>query len=140
MHVIQSQLVNYSYGEHSQKNIKLVRWWILENIAGADGIDEVTRPFTKNEEDIFFQFMEDHPANFPRGKTDRFESVNLVPPLLDHDDQPGDVEKPCLLLVRAKANHNINGLCRRMDIVLENDLLPVQLPFDLAGEIILEKV
>ncbi|MFT3910954.1 MAG: hypothetical protein QM737_16160 [Ferruginibacter sp.] len=140
MHVIQSQLVNYSYDNHSQKNIKLVRWWILGNDHESLAGDEIILPFNKEQEDIFFKFMDDHPANFPPGKRERFDSQNLKIPDLDYKDLESDIEKPCILLIRAKADNKITGLCRRMDIVLQNDELSIQLPFDLAGEIILEHV
>ena len=55
MHVIQSQLVNYSYENHTQKNIKLVRWWVLGNDTESLAGDEIILPFTKEQEDIFIK-------------------------------------------------------------------------------------
>jgi hypothetical protein len=136
MHVLQTQLVNYSYNSHTQKHIKLVRWWILNK---KETGEEEALPFTDTQEDIFIKFMESHPANFPTGKKEVFDSQNLTPPILDNTDRDTDVEKPCILLVRAKPESRQNGLCRRMDIVFQNEALPISLPFDLAGEIILEK-
>ncbi len=136
MHVIQSQLVNYSYNNHTQKHLKLVRWWVLgRNEAG----EEIALPFTDEEEKEFSRFMRDHPVNFPPEKKEVFESTNLVPPFMDDTDRSTDIEKPCLLLIRAQPLENKNGICRRMDIILEEDDKPFQLNFDLAGEIILEK-
>ena len=83
--------------------------------------------------------MDDHPTNFPPGKREVFDTYNLSLPSLGYNDLESDIEKPCILLIRAKATHTIAGICRRMDIILENDELPIQLPFDIAGEIILEK-
>ena len=135
MHVIQSQLINYSYNNHTQKNIKLVRWWVLNR---KENGEEEALPFTRQEEYVFFKFMQDHPGNFPVGKKEVFESGNLVPPMLDDVDRETDVEKPCILLLRVKPESRTE-VCRRMDIVLLNDESPADLPFDLAGEIILEK-
>ncbi len=134
MHVIQSQLVNYSYNNHTQKHIKLVRWWVL----GKDASGDTALAFTTEQENAFFKFMLDHPANFPIDKKEIFESVNLTPPILDDTDRDTDIEKPCLLLVRANPV-STHGICRRMDIVLQHSGLEEVIPFDLVGEIILEK-
>ena len=135
MHVIQSQLINFSYDDQVQKQVKLVRWWLLEP---ADG-QELALPFNPGQESILMKFMEDHPSNFPPAKIAIFDSDSLQPPSLVYEDQEGDIEKPCLLLIRARGHDTVTGICRRMDIVLQNDQLPIQLPFDIAGEIILEK-
>ena len=81
MHVIQSQLTNYSFLDLVQKQIKLVRWWLLAHSSGGK---EIAVPFTKEEEDMLIKFMDDHPSNFPKEKREIFDSVNLVPPILDH--------------------------------------------------------
>ena len=54
MHVIQSQLVNFSYGNYSQKHIKLVRWWVIQENPTNLNKEEILLPFTENQEDIFF--------------------------------------------------------------------------------------
>ncbi len=136
MHVIQSQLINYSYNNHTQKHIKLVRWWVLSKNKNGE---EEALPFTTEQEDIFIKFMQDHAGNFPLGKKEVFESHNLSAPFLDDTDRETDIEKPCILLLRVKPESRTGGICRRMEIVLQHDELPVTLPFDLAGEIILEK-
>lgn len=140
MHVLQSQLVNYSYGNHVEKNIKLLRWWILGNMEDGSGSKDFVLPFTLEQEDIFMKFMDDHSANFPVEKRETFDSKNLPLPSLVFEDLESDPEKPCILLIRAHSHSEIKGICRRMDIVFLNDELPIQLPFDLAGEVILERV
>ncbi|MEP6710864.1 MAG: hypothetical protein ABJA37_00530 [Ferruginibacter sp.] len=137
MKVIQSQLTNYSYANLVQKNIKLVRWWLFTT---EDLGIETARPFTEKEEDIFIKYLDDHPANFPNEKTEVFDSNSFLPPDIGLTDRDTDTEKPCLLIIRKDPGDTPSQLCRRMDIVLQNDLLPIQLPFDVAGEIIMEKV
>lgn len=135
MHVIQSQLINYSFDEQVQKKIKLIRWWVLVNANG----EEEAAAFNQQQQAIFMNFMDDHPANFPVDKREIFDSFSLKPPSLLYEDQESDAEKPCILLIRAQAQNTVSGICRRMDIVLQNNELPIKLPFDLAGEIIMER-
>jgi hypothetical protein len=96
-------------------------------------------PFTTEQEDILLKFMDDHPENFPKQKREIFESANLTAPVLDYKDLETDVEKPCILLIQAKPAEESTEICRRMDIFLQNNELPISLPFDIAGEIILER-
>jgi hypothetical protein len=135
MHVIQSQLTNYSYSALVQKKIKLVRWWVLEHGSASR---EKALPFTGEQEEIFMRFMDDHPENFPTVKRERFHSANLVPPELNNIDKETDPEKPCILLIRNKPGEPPAEVCRQMDVVLQTNSLPIRLPFDIAGEIILE--
>jgi len=137
MHVIQSQITNYSYHSRVQNQLKLVRWWVLEHGPGEGR--ELALPFTKEQEEIFIKFIDDHPANFPKEKREIFDSKNLGLPDLSIDRKESDHEKPCILMIRTKAEKQAQDICRRMDIVLLNNKLPVALPFDIAGEIVLEK-
>jgi len=137
MHVIQSQFTHYNFLDRVQKQIKLVRWWRLAHNSGGK---EMAVPFTAEEEDILVKFIDDHPYNFPKEKREIFDSFNLIPPVLDQEDQETDVEKPCILIIQRNIKNPLTEICRRMDIVLQNDQLPISLPFDIAGEIILEKV
>ncbi|MEO5942847.1 MAG: hypothetical protein ABIP30_00240 [Ferruginibacter sp.] len=136
MKVIQSQLTNYNYSSRVEKHIRLVRWWLLNTING----EEQAFPFNDHEEKIFLDYLDDHEANFPKEKREIFNSQNLDAPSLGKNDLPGDGEKPCLLLLRRNPVDLQGALCRRMDIILENDLLPIQLPFDVVGEILLESI
>lgn len=136
MKVIQSQLTNYNYSSKVEKHIRVVRWWILNTING----EEQAFPFNEHEEKIFIDYLEDHEENFPKEKREIFDSANLRVPTLGKDDLPGDGEKPCLLLLRRNPVDLEGDLCRRMDIILQNDLLPILLPFDVVGEILLESI
>lgn len=117
--------------------MKLVRWWKIEN-AGT-GQREIALPFSKEEEGILINFMDDHPLNFPKEKREIFDSSNLVPPDLHIQHHESDEEKPSILLIRRKALNVAAEISRKMDIVLQNDQLPIMLPFDISGEIIIEK-
>ncbi|MEO6490774.1 MAG: hypothetical protein ABIO04_12600 [Ferruginibacter sp.] len=136
MHVIQSQLTNYSYHSFVQKQLKLVRWWIYNHEYTMDSGRAL--PFTSDQEMIFMNFMNDHPKNFPKQKIEIFNSSNLVLPVIAIKDQDTDIEKPCILLIRQKPPDPAAEVSRMVDIVLQNNELPVRLPFDVAGEIILE--
>ena len=135
MHVVQTQLVNYSYVGYLEKNTRLVRWWHLLEEGGK----EIALPFTLEEEDILLKYMDDHPHNFPSQKRQTFESANLLPPQLSFAEDD-DNDYPCVLLIRRRPSDYATEICRRMDIVLQHDELPVSLPFDIVGEIVLEKV
>ena len=101
MHVIQSQLINYSYDDRTQKKIKLVRWWVLAQAADSSDDEEIALPFTSEQQAIFINFMDDHPDNFPKNKREIFTSQSLLPPSLDYEDRDSDIEKPCVLLIRS---------------------------------------
>ena len=131
--VYSTEIKNFEYKRHNIVSGAYVKWWIYDNY-GEDDTD--IRAMTKEEGEVFIQYLLNHRNNFPEGgKQYEQQEAFEVPEFNEYDLLPDDRNAPPEFIVLRPNPKLETQHCKVMDIKLD-PMHDYQLPFNVIGQVL----